>query len=117
MNDTFGHATGDTVLRQVGQVLKQTFPCEDVMARWGGEELVVGMYGKTRNEGLQQVVQLKETLHHQEFIASNGIKFQVTISVGIAQYPEDGTDLQSLYHSAEIALYQAKTTECAASSS
>ncbi|MBO3458322.1 response regulator [Aetokthonos hydrillicola Thurmond2011] len=112
VNETFGHTVGDSVLRRVGQLLKQTFPCEDVIARWGGEEFIVGMYGMTRNDALQQLVRLKESLQAQEFITPNGIKFPVTFSTGIVQYPVDGTDLESLYQSARVALYQTKVSGC-----
>lgn len=110
VNDRYGHATGDAVLRQVGQLLRQSFRGEDVVARWGGEEFVVGMYGMTRNDGMQQLRRVLETLRQQEFTAPDGSKFQVTYSAGVAQYPEDGPDLQSLYQSADAALYQAKAT-------
>ncbi|KYC37081.1 transcriptional regulator [Scytonema hofmannii PCC 7110] len=112
INSDFGHASGDAVLRQLGQLLQQSFRGEDVVSRWGAEEFVVGMYGMTRSHGLQRVVQILETLHEHEFIASNNSKFQVTASAGIAQYSEDGDDLQSLYKSANIALDRAKATGC-----
>ncbi|NJM71767.1 MAG: response regulator [Scytonema sp. RU_4_4] len=108
VNDAFGHATGDAVLRQLGQLLRQSFRSEDVVCRWGGEEFVVGMYGMTRSDGVHRLVQVLETLHEQEFIAVDGSKFRVTFSAGVAQYPEDGTDLQLLYRCADAALYQAK---------
>lgn len=107
VNDAFGHATGDAVLRLLGQLLRQSFRSEDVVARWGGEEFVVGMYGMNRSEGVSRLEKVLETLYDQEFIAG-GSKFRVTFSAGVAQYPEDGSDLQSLYISADAALYQAK---------
>lgn len=110
INDTFGHATGDAVLRQLGQLLRQSFRSEDVVSRWGGEEFVVGMYGMSRSDGVHRLNQLLENFHKQEFIAPNGSKFRVTFSAGVAQYPEDGTDLQLLYRCADTALYQAKAT-------
>ncbi|NMG06995.1 response regulator [Brasilonema sp. UFV-L1] len=108
INDAFGHATGDVVLRQLGQLLRQSFRGEDVVCRWGGEEFVVGMYGMNQSDGVHRLEEVLKTLQKQEFIASNGSKFQVTFSAGVAQYPENGTDLQLLYRSADTALYQAK---------
>lgn len=108
VNDTFGHATGDAVLRRFGQLLRRSFRSEDVVSRWGGEEFVVGMYAMSRSEGVQRLNKVRETLHQQEFIAVNKSKFRVTFSAGVAQSPENGTDLQSLYMSADAALYQAK---------
>ncbi|MUG99579.1 response regulator [Scytonema sp. UIC 10036] len=112
INSDFGHAAGDAVLRQLGQLLQRSFRGEDVVSRWGGEEFVVGLYGMTRSQGLQRVVQILETLQEQKFTASNNSKFQVTASAGIAQYSEDGDDLQSLYKSASIALSRARSTGC-----
>ncbi len=108
VNARYGHATGDAVLRQVGQLLWRAFRGEDLVARWGGEEFVVGMYSMTKSEGVQRLTKVLETLRQQQFIAPNGTKFQVTFSAGVAQYPEDGADLQLLYQSADAALYQAK---------
>lgn len=110
VNDRYGHATGDAVLRQLGQLLMQSFRDEDVVARWGGEEFVLGMYGMSRSDGVQRLTKVLETLRKEEFIAPDCTKFRVTFSAGVAQYPEDGADLESLYRSCDAALYQAKAT-------
>jgi diguanylate cyclase (GGDEF)-like protein len=108
VNDRYGHDVGDSVLRQIGQILLRSFRAEDVVARWGGEEFIVGMYGMTKSDGVQRLRELLEIVRQQKFAAHGGIEFQVTMSGGIAEYPKDGTDLQSLYRSADAALYQAK---------
>jgi diguanylate cyclase (GGDEF)-like protein len=108
VNDRFGHATGDAVLRQMGQLLRQSFRSEDIVSRWGGEEFVLGLYGMNREDGVQRLTKVLETLRQEEFVAPNYTKFRVTFSAGVAQYPEDGADLQLLYKSADTALYQAK---------
>jgi diguanylate cyclase (GGDEF)-like protein len=108
INDRYGHATGDAVLRQMGQLLLQSFKSEDVVARWGGEEFVIGMYGMTRSEGVQRLVKLLKSLNQPKFTTPDRTQLQVTFSAGVAEYPGDGADLQSLYQSADAALYQAK---------
>lgn len=108
VNDRYGHATGDAVLRHMGQLLRQSFRSEDIVSRWGGEEFVLGLYGMNREDGVQRLTKVLETLRQEEFIAPNYAKFRVTFSAGVAQYPEDGADLQLLYKSADTALYQAK---------
>jgi diguanylate cyclase (GGDEF)-like protein len=112
VNDRYGHATGDGVLRQFGQLLRQTFRTEDVVARWGGEEFVIGMYGMTKDNGVLRVWQVLETLRQQRFTTAThrSSPFQVTFSAGVAQYPEDGEDLPALYQCADLALYRAKAT-------
>lgn len=109
VNDTFGHATGDSVLRHLGQLLLRSFRNEDVVARWGGEEFVVGMYGMTKNEGVKRLLKVLETLYQHEFLASESLApFRITFSAGVAQYPQDGADLRSLYQAADAALIRAK---------
>jgi diguanylate cyclase (GGDEF)-like protein len=108
INDRYGHATGDLVLRQMGQLLMQSFKSEDVVARWGGEEFVIGMYGMTRSEGVQRIKKVLQALSQLKFTTPDRHKLRVTFSAGVAEYPGDGADLQSLYQSADAALYQAK---------
>lgn len=108
VNDRFGHGTGDTVLRRLGDRLLREFRGEDVVGRWGGEEFVVGLYGMTREDALQRVLDVLEAFGSEEFRASTGNTFHVTFSAGVAAHPVDGTDLMSLYHAADEALYRAK---------
>lgn len=108
VNDQHGHDAGDKVLRRFGALLQQTFRSADVVARWGGEEFVVGLYGATRHQSWVRVIQLLHTMHQQEFTGASGEKFRVTFSGGIAEYPENGTSLQALYQSADAALYRGK---------
>jgi diguanylate cyclase (GGDEF)-like protein len=108
INDLYGHATGDLVLCHMGQLLNRSLRSEDSVARWGGEEFAIGMYGMTKQDGVQRLTAILDSLHDKRFIAPNGREFQVSFSAGVAQYPEDGLDLQSLYHAADMALYQAK---------
>jgi len=108
VNDRHGHEAGDRVLKRFGALLQQTFRGEDAIARWGGEEFVVGLYGATRQQAMTRVTELLEIVQQQEFTGASGEKFQVSFSGGIAEYPEDGTDLPALYRSADAALYLAK---------
>jgi GGDEF domain-containing protein len=127
INDHYGHATGDAVLRRVGELIKRSalrssadapnvatasltlsLGGEDVVSRWGGDEFVIGMYGMTKCDGQQRLMEVLDTLRLEEFTAPDHTKFRVTFSTGVAQYPEDGTDLQSLYRSADAALCEAK---------
>lgn len=108
VNDQHGHDAGDKVLSSFGTLLQQAFRSEDVVGRWGGEEFVVGLYGANRFQSKARLIELLEIVRQQEFISASGQKFRVTFSGGMSQYPEDGTDLQSLYQIADVALYQAK---------
>lgn len=110
VNDRYGHVAGDEVLRRLGEVLLHTFRGEDVVARWGGEEFLVGMYGMTWSEGVQRLSEVLEAMRFEEFTLQDGAQFRVTFSAGVAQYPRDGTDLQALCRAADVALYRAKET-------
>jgi diguanylate cyclase (GGDEF)-like protein len=108
INNQYGHDAGDRVLSRFGALLQKTFRSEDVVGRWGGEEFVVGLYGATRFQSKARIIELLEIMRQQEFTSASSEKFRVTFSGGISQYPEDGTDLQALYRSADRALYSAK---------
>jgi diguanylate cyclase (GGDEF)-like protein len=108
INDDYGHETGDRVRRYFGQLLGQTFRQEDVVGRWGGEEFVVGLYGTNKQQGVQRLENIAYYFSQNHFVGGDGSIFQMTFSGGIAQFPEDGDDLQTLYRAADAALYRAK---------
>lgn len=110
INDQYGHGVGDKVLRWLGGFLDRSFRSHhDIVARWGGDEIVIVIYGinKTIATGRLKDVLVSMT---QEKFTINETQFQVTFSAGVSQYPDDGTDIQTLYRSADIALYQAKAS-------
>jgi diguanylate cyclase (GGDEF)-like protein len=108
VNDRFGHGVGDEVLRRVARLLERSFRAEDVVARWGGEEFVVAMFGMDRDDGVQRIAELLEVLRGEPFESGGPEPFRVTFSGGVAQFPMDGADLGTLYRAADAALYQAK---------
>lgn len=108
VNDQYGHATGDKVLHRLGEFLLQSFRGEDLVARWGGEEFIVGMCGMSRNDGVRRLATILEIWRQEEFSGPEDARFKITFSAGAAEYPTDGTDLQALYRAADQALYQAK---------
>jgi diguanylate cyclase (GGDEF)-like protein len=112
INDHHGHNTGDIVMRQWGQLLRQTFRQNAVVARWEGDEFVVALYGMTRADGIQRFIQLLTTLRNRRFVAPDETQFRITFSGGIAQYPDDGTDLPALYQAASEALHRSKVAGC-----
>jgi diguanylate cyclase (GGDEF)-like protein len=108
INDRCGHAVGDEVLARVARVLQKRFRSQDVVARWGGEEFVVGMYGMDRSDGVQRLAEALEVLREEEFTAPDGETFNVTFSAGVSEFPADGRELLSLYRAADGAMYAAK---------
>lgn len=108
VNDLAGHAAGDAVLRRLADVLQQNFRSEDVVARWGGEEFVVGMYGMSREDGVQRVADALETFRGETLSCDDGTTLRPTFSAGVSEYQRDGADLHALYRAADAALYEAK---------
>ncbi|NES82755.1 MAG: diguanylate cyclase [Moorea sp. SIO2B7] len=107
VNEQFGHVMGDRMLRRLGQILRQKFRSEDIVARWGGKEFFIGMYGLNRQAGVRRLQEILETVS-EEFDDCDLV--QVTFSAGVAEYPEDGTDIESLYRAADEAIERAKAT-------
>ncbi|MBS1208213.1 MAG: hypothetical protein H6R19_611 [Proteobacteria bacterium] len=106
INDTHGHQSGDTVLRELAQILRDAVRASDLVSRWGGEEFLVLL----PNCELQQAKLIAEKLratieaHHFEFASTNG---NITASLGVAQY-QPGETRDSFFARADQALYAAK---------
>ena len=113
INERHGYSTGDMVMRQWGQLLRQTFRQNTVIARWEGDEFVVALFDTTKAEGIQRLTQLLATLQRRQFVTPDRTQFRIAFSAGIAQYPDDGTDLPTLYQAAAAALHQSKVAGCA----
>lgn len=107
INDRFGHPAGDAVLRRVAEILRATLRGEDVIARWGGEEFVVGMFLLNKEEAAARLGAALAELKKHVF-CFDGQEVQVSFSAGVAQFPADGRDLNGLYKAADGALYGAK---------
>lgn len=108
-NDTYGHEVGDEVLRQVAGGLKDSVRINDVVARYGGEEFVA-ILTDTKDGGARIVAdRLRQKIESLEL----RVGFQtlhITISVGVAVYPDHGTTRDALIEHADEALYRAKNS-------
>jgi diguanylate cyclase (GGDEF)-like protein len=109
VNDTHGHPVGDLVLRGVARVLAGEARGTDVVARYGGEEFALVM-PETDGEGAVAIAErIRKRLEEATFPTESG-PLRVTISLGVATYPEDGTDKARLVEVADACLYHAKRT-------
>ena len=107
INDTWGHAAGDAVLRQLAELLKRTSRAEDMVFRYGGEEFAAIL----TNSGLRVAVQIGERIRvlvETENFVWEEQHIPVTLSVGVAMSSGNGTDSLQLIKAADSALYQAK---------
>lgn len=107
INDTHGHAIGDKVLVEIVQRLRTELEEEDVLARIGGDEFVVLMYGTTDKEILDaRVEMLLKAI--QLTITLDQTKLNVGASIGVSCYPDDGNALSELMRAADSAMYYVK---------
>jgi diguanylate cyclase (GGDEF)-like protein len=109
VNDTLGHHCGDQLLVQVGQRLRAALRGVDTVARLGGDEFAVLLPRITTDEGAATVAsKLQAAL--QEPFTLQGLALEVEASIGLALYPEHGSDPDELLQHADIAMYVAKET-------
>jgi diguanylate cyclase (GGDEF)-like protein len=107
VNDQYGHSMGDNVLRRAATVLAGCFRGEDVVARWGGEEFLVGMYSMPCNAAARRIEQALSKLRDERFEGADGLT--VTFSAGVAEFPRDGAEWAAIYTAADDALSRAKS--------
>jgi diguanylate cyclase (GGDEF)-like protein len=107
INDTYGHVTGDDVLRKLAGDLREHIRHPDTIGRYGGEEFLVVLPHSAATAASEQADRLCKHVRSL-VIPSNGQKITLTISVGIAQYKIHQEDWQSFLSRADRALYQAK---------
>ncbi len=107
VNDTLGHDVGDEVLRQVADRLTKNLRIGDFSGRWGGDEFVVMIenFGESRNAAAA-AQKLLLVLSEKYFVS--GSEVYATPSIGIANYPDSGTEAEHLIKAADLAMYQAK---------
>jgi len=110
INDQYGHDIGDLVLKRIANILRHWFRSGDVVARWSGEEFLIGIYQMKKHQVMERLSQLLEVVRREEFLTPSGELLHVTLSAGIAEAPGDGMDLSSLYRLADTALDQAKAS-------
>jgi diguanylate cyclase (GGDEF)-like protein len=108
VNDKYGRSSADRVLQAAGALLKDMMRPEDVVARWGGDEFVVGMFLTDREGGREKLDQVLARLQDLVFRADNHAEFRVTFSGGVGQYPLDGATVEAVYQGADRALSMAK---------
>ena len=102
VNDTLGHAAGDVVLRELGQFLARQVRQSDVACRYAGDEFLLILPETSRETTRERAEQLRKG------VKELALPVAITISIGVAVFPEDGTTSETILKSADDALYQAK---------
>ncbi|HUK66146.1 MAG TPA: sensor domain-containing diguanylate cyclase [Anaeromyxobacteraceae bacterium] len=107
VNDTYGHPTGDLVLRGIARLLQTEARTTDVAARYGGEELALVMPETDRAGAMRTAERIREKVAKALFRSDQG-ELKVTVSIGVATFPDDGRKKTELVERADGGLYHAK---------
>ena len=106
INDTLGHSVGDALLIELAKRLRQILREEDTVSRLGGDEFILSLHGADGRGASQVAKKLLDVISKPFRVEQHDL--QVTASIGIALYPDDGTDLETLSRNADAAMYRAK---------
>jgi diguanylate cyclase (GGDEF)-like protein/PAS domain S-box-containing protein len=107
-NDTYGHAAGDAVLRELGAFLKSHIRSEDIACRYGGEEFALIIVDADLRLTQRIAEHMCESARHLNVWSHGQPLGRVTLSLGVAIFPQDGTTADEVIRAADAALYQAK---------
>jgi len=107
VNDTYGHPQGDELLRQLGDVIRQHARKDDICCRYGGDEFTVVMPETIKAEAAMVAGRLRQAVQDRVFQLDSATA-KITVSIGVAGYPQDTSSRPSLVKAADDALYAAK---------
>jgi diguanylate cyclase (GGDEF)-like protein len=108
-NDTYGHLFGNRVLTELAQRIKDSVRDVDVVSRYGGEEFTVILPQTNKKDAQMIGERIRHQVESSDFVVEeNGVKVGVTVSLGVATYPENGTTAEQLVEKVDQALYLAK---------
>lgn len=107
INDRYGHLVGDVVLKEITRLIQSNIREIDLLARYGGEEFVAALLDTSKDAAVVAAERIRENVG-TSVIRAYDETVKVTISIGVAAYPEDGELKERLIEIADIALYRAK---------
>ncbi len=108
INDRYGHDAGDVVLRQLGGLMKKIFRGEDVACRYGGDEFMIILPEASLSDVWQRAENLREMVKKTPFEYEGKLIGPVTVSIGVAAYPDLGSTIERLIQVSDAAAYLAK---------
>lgn len=107
-NDTYGHEAGDQILIELGKFLKTYFREGDTICRFGGEEFLIILPGATQDQTLERAETLRQSIKDLHVKLKDQLFGALSISIGVAQFPEHGQTVKGLFDAVDGALYRAK---------
>jgi len=109
INNLYGHLAGDQVLGGIGRIIRETVREYDIAGRFGGEEFAIILPETDSAGALELAERLRSQIAGDAFpIPTSTMPISVTMSIGVACFPDDGMNANDLIHQADIAVYQAK---------
>ena len=110
INDTFGHDCGDLVLKDLGEIFRQTARNHDIISRKGGEEFAILLVDCNEHQAVNAAERIRKAVETHDFKLSSHQTAKVTISIGISSIPEKTTTVNEMIEQADKALYCAKNS-------
>jgi diguanylate cyclase (GGDEF)-like protein len=107
-NDAFGHPGGDALMRELGALLHTHTRIEDAACRYGGDEFVVALPESPLEIVLARAEELRRAAHLLNIMHEGSVLSAVSMTVGVAVYPDHGSDMDALVHAADEAMFRAK---------
>ncbi len=109
INNSYGHLAGDAVLKGIADVFRAQLRHYDVPARFGGEEFSILLPETPPEQAMEIAERIRRAVAQRTFdVETSSEPIRVTVSIGVAGYPKDGTDANELIHQADLAVYRAK---------
>jgi diguanylate cyclase len=110
VNDTYGHAVGDLVLKELAEILKKNCRVFDFVGRVGGEEFCILLLDCPSDRSFEIGMRIRDFVKDHKFPIGQNKFINITVSVGTASYPETVANLEEIVKKADIGLYKAKQT-------
>jgi diguanylate cyclase (GGDEF)-like protein/PAS domain S-box-containing protein len=107
-NDVYGHGAGDKIISQIGKLFNDKFRGSDIACRYGGEEFLIILPETSPEDTFKRADALREEIKKLEMVFQGQILGVITMSMGIAAYPQNGVRMDELLRVADTALYKAK---------
>ncbi|MDN6397825.1 MAG: diguanylate cyclase [Alkalibacterium sp.] len=107
-NDTYGHAAGDYVLVELGRLLEESIQDKGMAFRKGGEEFTIVLPKTGKGEAVELAESIRERVAKHKFVTNQLVRIPVTISIGVAAYPETINQISTMVERADTLLYKSK---------
>ncbi|MDP8234318.1 MAG: sensor domain-containing diguanylate cyclase [Candidatus Saelkia tenebricola] len=108
-NDNFGHITGDLVLKSIARIIRSVLMKEEYACRYGGEEFLILLNVRDKNEFEQRIELIRQTIESSQIRIRRQV-VNVTVTIGVAFFPQDGKSTSDLIEASDNRLYKGKRT-------